>query len=511
MSWSVNHLERVLDELRHRRGDTASIEVKRASHGLPKMAETLCAFANMPQGGTVILGVDEADGAFDIVGVDDIAKMEAGLISMARQSVHPSPYIDCEALRISQCDVLVAHIQPVPMSERPARFKGQAYLRQADGDYKMQSHEIRMIQVAQLYEDQAIEYDLKPATGRSVDDLDADLVASYIDDVRRTNRRLTHRSDADILRQTNVLNKDEVPTLAGLYALGDYPQGQYPALTVTAAIQLQGGEGQARVKNRRDFTGPIPVLLDDIMEWVRNAVPTISGYTSTGHMVDTPEVPLNAVRELVANALVHRDVGPDTLGKGKSVQIRLAADRLFIQSPGGLKGVSVEQLTSVEHAQAAVNQHIYALAKHLTTADGYRVIEGEGGGIAEVLRACEDRGMAPPILNDTGVQFTATLWRDNNSQGLDVAATSVSPEPIQHNRRLSDAVLPHSSAPTRNEPLVIKALSSTRGGLTIHELADRAGLSLGQVRYALAAPLKEGIVLMDGRQGVRETMYVLRA
>ena len=43
------------------------------------MAETLCAFANMPDDGTVILGVDEAHGQFAVVGVTNIGAIEAGL------------------------------------------------------------------------------------------------------------------------------------------------------------------------------------------------------------------------------------------------------------------------------------------------------------------------------------------------------------------------------------------------------------------------------------------------
>ena len=41
---------------------------------------------------------------------------------------------------------------------------------------------------------------------------------------------------------TNVLTAAGEPTLAGLYTLGTYPQGQYPALTVTAAVQLPGAK-----------------------------------------------------------------------------------------------------------------------------------------------------------------------------------------------------------------------------------------------------------------------------
>lgn len=47
--------------LRTHRGDTAAVEVKRGSGGYPtSVLEPLCALANLPGGGTVILGLDEA-------------------------------------------------------------------------------------------------------------------------------------------------------------------------------------------------------------------------------------------------------------------------------------------------------------------------------------------------------------------------------------------------------------------------------------------------------------------
>lgn len=98
MEWTAETLDSVLDELRARRGDTTSIEVKRAAGGLPNLTETLCAFANMPEGGTIILGVDEAGGDFNITGVEDVASLEARVISANRQSVRPCPTLEPQTI-----------------------------------------------------------------------------------------------------------------------------------------------------------------------------------------------------------------------------------------------------------------------------------------------------------------------------------------------------------------------------------------------------------------------------
>lgn len=466
------------------------------------MPETICAFANMPDGGTVIFGVNEGNGEFSVTGVQNVAQLEAGIVNQARQAVQPVPQIDFQTLTVNTKQVVIAHIAPLPIAEKPARVAGRAFLRQADGDYAMHPHEERMIEVARLHVDEQVNYDLAPARGRSRGDLDETLCSTYAQAVRSHDRRLRDCDDSQILRMTNVLTAAGEPTLAGLYALGTYPQGQYPALTVTAAVQLAGGEGQPRNRNLQDFTGPLPVLLTDLLTWAASNLDTVNQYRADGHMEVIPELPLNAVRELLANALVHRDLGPNTLGTGKQIQVRLTPRSLFIQSPGGLRGVSLAQIESVEHAQAAVNQRLYQVAKRLSTPDGTSIIEGEGGGIREVFRSTKARGLPRPQLIDTGVQFKALLWRAREA-------------PQRSSARIPDAkrdinAVPRSTSPTKNEHQILEALAAADSPLTIHQVVDATGMTIGQVRYALNQPLEDGIVVMEGKQGLKSTRYRLQ-
>lgn len=532
MIWTRQKLLDTLQDLRVRRGDTTSIEVKRATGGLPKMAETLCAFANMPNGGTVILGVDEAAGAFDVVGVSDSTTLAQGLTDMARQAVEPAPHLEFEHLTIDDKSILVAQVLPLRIADRPARTGGRAYLRQADGDYPMHEHEIRMVEISKLHIDERIDQDLAPAKGRSEADLVPELVEKYLTAVRKKDPRMEDQPDGRLLQLTNVLAHTGEPTLAGLYALGEYPQGHYPALTVTAAVQLPPDErGGGRTRNLRDFSGPLPTLLDDIMEWCGDNLDTIHRYRDDGHMEITRDLPLPAVRELVANALVHRDLGPTTLGTGKQVQIRVTPDKLFIQSPGGLRGVALAQLESIEHAQAAVNQRLYQIAKRLTTADGAALIEGEGGGIREVFRIMDDRGLRPPHLVDTGVQFNALLWRPRGEGGTPpigagdhaprkkqagTAAHDAGPRTTPAPSTSGDEPLPrcaegsptgHAPRRPRNSKPVLDALWGTPEGLPLSRIAELTDLNVSQVRYVMNRLLAEGLAVMDGGQGKHYTRY----
>ena len=92
MAWNSETLTRTVDYLRAFGSDTTLIECKRASGGIPKLGPTLCAFANMPEGGTILLGVDEQAG-FKITGVSSPAKFEKDITSQNRNSVNPAPRV----------------------------------------------------------------------------------------------------------------------------------------------------------------------------------------------------------------------------------------------------------------------------------------------------------------------------------------------------------------------------------------------------------------------------------
>lgn len=496
MTWTVSQLQEELSLLRVRRGDSASVEVKRAAGGLPQNCpETICAFANMPAGGTLILGVDETQD-FRVTGVSDPAAYEAGLVSQARNAVTPAPLVTTSTVTLDGHHVVIAEISPLPVQDRPAKYRGNAYLRQSDGDYVMHDHELRMVDVEKLHMTQLVHNDKEPIPGQTSEDLIPDLVETYLTNYRRADPRLRDRSDTEILHRTGVTLRDGQLTLAGMYAMGDYPQGEFPALGVTAAVNVPGDDGERRTRALQDFTGPIPVLLENTMHWMETNLAEVRDYSTDGHVRPRAELPLRAIRELVANALVHRDLGPNTLGVGKSVQIRLTPDGLFILSPGGLRGVSIRQLESADHAQAAVNQRLYNISKRLRTKDGAAIIEGEGGGIQEVFRATNEASLPRPTLTDTGVQFKATLWRPRrpNRARADTGSPALTPRKPQNR--------------SRNEGLIFSALRK-KTSLTMQALQETTGLSNGQVRYALKRPLETGAILRLGGQGHKGTVYQL--
>jgi ATP-dependent DNA helicase RecG len=111
------------------------------------------------------------------------------------------------------------------------------------------------------------------------------------------------------------------------------------------------------------------------------------------------------VRELVANALLHRDLGPHALGM--SITLRLEPHQLVISNPGGLFGIRVDSLGSTPSSLR--NARLAELLRFTRDTDDQRVIERLGSGIPTVRETLNDAGMAPAFFHDQGVRFTVRV------------------------------------------------------------------------------------------------------
>ena len=397
----INDLDDLLGALavlELRGGDTTSIEAKTFSkYSSAQMGPTMCAFANMPEGGVVLMGVSE-QGGINVVGVDDVNSLLQSAASQARNGFSPSIRVDLRAFDLDGKTVGVVNVEGADVNEKPVRWlkDRKAYLRQYDGDYQMSPSEEQMLLLRHCRPNS----DAQAVPGSSLRDLDSELVNRYLASVRETTPRLVNDSDEAVLFFTGVVTDRESGELstAGLYALGEYPQRLLPHLTVTAAVE---GTDDVRAVNRRDFTGALPVILDDVLDWVAQNVESRQVVTRDGHGLTDYAVPLLAAREVIANALVHRDLSEASRGKG--IDLRITRDGFRLTNPGGLWGITVDRLGSGDHP--AVNEHLYQICRNVEGRSG-RVIEAMGTGIREVRRALQDAGMAEPLFFDNGVCFT---------------------------------------------------------------------------------------------------------
>lgn len=423
--------------------DTADVEVKSAHDGFPRsLAPTLSAFANRPGGGLLVLGVDERLG-FSPVGVHDAAACRAGLASLARRGVDPPPTLSTWDLEIDGAHVVVARVDELPSSAKPARVAttGKAYLRAHDGDYPLAPAE----EQAMVAGRSAPRFDTEAVAGTTVDDLRTDLVADYLTLCREGSTTLRAMPDEEVLFRTGVtVGEPRSLTVAGLLALGIYPQQHLPGCVVRASL-APGPDAPAgtRVADSQRFDGPIPQMLDDAAAWVARTTATRIRAGNDGHLRDEPDYPPEAVRELLSNALVHRDLGP--WATGTAITLTLDATALVVANPGGLHHLSVDRLGTIG-VSSARNVALLAICQSVRTRDRGRVVEALATGIPTVLRSLGEAGMLPPRFHDRGLPPSPSP-----ATPCSATTTSTTPEPSTTSSATpcSSSAPAHRRAPAR--------------------------------------------------------------
>ena len=213
------------------------------------------------------------------------------------------------------------------------------------------------------------------------------------------------------------------PTLAGLLALGIYPQKYFPRLTVSFAAypgttKATLAETGQRFLDSGDFVGPIPVMIAE-------AVAAVAKNTRTGSFFegafreDVPDYPQEAVREAVANALMHRDYSPEAWGT--QVQVNLYADRLEILNPGGLYGsVTVDTLGTLGLSSSRnefLSKILGSTPYPQTPGKARYVVENKGSGYAEIASRLAAAYMEPPKPHDRPGSFSLTLCKRRPTLG----------------------------------------------------------------------------------------------
>ncbi|SER29392.1 ATP-binding protein [Parafannyhessea umbonata] len=268
-------------------------------------------------------------------------------------------------------------------------------------------------------------HDARLVPDATVDELDPDLLSGFLARERATSSHVFENlSDEDILLALGAAKRDDAdtvrPTLAGLMALGHHPQDHFPRANIVfiafwgpKSDPLAGG----RFLDSRTVIGPIPVMVAETLASVRRNM-RIASYVVGGSRIDVPEYPEVAVREAVANALMHRDYSPEALGS--QVQVNMFADRIEIISPGGLYGMVTVDNIGTYGASSSRNQFLSRILESVPYPEGYPergfIVGNRGAGFARIQESLSRQGMRSAHLKSGSSRFCLTMWKGDAAE-----------------------------------------------------------------------------------------------
>lgn len=401
-------LDAAVPQLRAAATDHDTVEVKSAAGGFPdSVLKSISAFSN-GRGGLLIFGLSDAD--FLPVRID-AAKLAADLASACSDDLEPKVRPTIGICDVDGNQVVAARIPPLGHQHRPCYVRAEgmnqgSYTRVHDGSRRLTDYEIHVMVSGR---GQPID-DAASVDGARLEHLDDALVSDLLRRLRqRRGEIFTEAADCEVLHMLGVLTgpqPDSSVTLAGLLALGRYPQQFVPQLAASFVV-LPTADGSpladgTRFIDNQPLDGPIPAIVAQAVSAMQRNMRRRAVVEGAGRQ-DIWDYPAEAVREIVANALMHRDYHPTA--QGTQVRISLYPDRFEVASPGGLHGIhsghtDVAQLidTSISSTRNALLARL--LEDVVIPGTGRPVCENRGSGLRAATQALDRMGMGPPELDD---------------------------------------------------------------------------------------------------------------
>ncbi|MBQ7503116.1 putative DNA binding domain-containing protein [bacterium] len=401
----AEELRSLINEIHRQKTEKQTVELKAAHGGFPgKIYDTLSSFSNQDDGGIIIFGAaDKPD--FEIVGVYNAEDVQKKIMEACDQ-MEPKVRALITVCEIDGKMIAAAEIPGADRSLRPVFYRGAgrlkgSYIRVGDADELMSEYEIYSFEAFR----RRIRDELRTVDRVKLSLFDQERLAGYLKAVKTERKNLSENvSDENILELMGVIYEGK-PTLAGVMTFSRYPQTFFPQLCITA-VAVPGtqigdtAEDDVRFLDNARIAGAIPDMLEEAVEFIRKNSRTKTVVDGEGRRNDRPEYPIKAVREVILNALVHRDYSMYT--ENTPVSLEMYRDRLVIRNRGGLYGGgSLKQL-----GKGRPETRNAALANMLELLN---VTENRYSGISTVIREMEKAGLPKPRFDIKRGDFEVTL------------------------------------------------------------------------------------------------------
>ena len=378
--------------------ETDRVEKTRSTTDTDKFREAICSFSNDMAGrrqtGYLLIGVDEKDAAFRLKATDSVLQQfasyrsDGAIMPLPVMNVASHPHPDGGG------DIIVVEVCPHDLP--PVRYKGRTHIRIGPRKDTASEAEERV-----LMERRAAKFptfDAMPCAEGELKRLD-------IESFRQTYRPQAiaeeviaenHRGVEEQLGALRLYNLNRnCPTNAGMLVLAYDPLDLFPGAAVQF-VQFADQQLADDVLAEKTFTGNLITLLSELDSFLKGRFTQRPVVVSELREQTVFDYPPEAVRELLMNAVLHRDYQSTS-----PTRFYQFSDRIEIQNPGGLYGeASPENFPRVN----AYRNPIIAEAMHVL---GY--VNRFGRGIVRARRFMNENGSPEPQFEFQVNHFLAVI------------------------------------------------------------------------------------------------------
>lgn len=390
-------LERLLHEI-----ESDRTERKASPADKDRICQAICAFANdLPdrqQPGVLFIGVDDNGDCANLPVTDELLQQLAGL--RTDHQILPFPSLTIQRRSLGGCEMAVVIVQPAVTP--PVRYRGRTWIRVGPRRAIATLEEERRLNERRRARD--LPFDLQPVPSATIADLDLELFrrvylpSALPADVVEENQRNREQQLASMRFVT--AEEEPVPTILGLLVVGGDARQFLPG-AYFQFLRLDGTELTDPIKDEEEIGGPLSDLLRLLDEKLRAHVTVAVDVTSEAVETRRPDYPIAALRQLVFNAVLHRNYE----GTNAPARLYWFNDRIEIHSPGGPYGQVNRDNFGAPGVTDYRNPHLAEAMQNL----GY--VQRFGVGIAIARKELAANGNPPPEFQVEDTHILVTVRR----------------------------------------------------------------------------------------------------
>ena len=369
-------------------GENAAVEFKSAQVKPDALAKEIVALSNT-SGGVILVGVED-DGTLS----GATGRNEEWVSNIAGNNIIPAVNLQTAAIIVEGHTVL--YIEVPKGKDKPYQTNQNQFLIRVGSTNRTATQQelMRLFQQGGVFH-----FDLTGVERTSASVLNMTRVDQYF-------QRFGFRFDAEspsqqttLLQNADILQEDGRLTVAGTLCFAINPGRYLPQSSVSFAhfkeVELSGP-----LTDRQVMTGTLDILIDTAVAVLKNNLPAPSDITGTKR-IEAPALPDIVLRELVANAVAHRDYSI----AGSDIRIFLFPNRLEFRSPGRLPNtLNLDKIRL--GASYARNPVIVSLLQQM----GY--MDKLGRGLPMVIREIRNLGKTLEF-QELGEEFVVTIGLKN--------------------------------------------------------------------------------------------------
>lgn len=405
MNYTEGKIVELIDLSKKSRSETNNLEFKDSSGGFSRgVWKTISSFSHRPDGGVIIYGVrEDSNGTLDFIGVSEVAKLQEQINSFFVEKMVNSNTPDIKVMSYEDVVLIAVVVSPITDEQKPCYFKdlgvpGGACIRVGNSDNVIDFDQLKEF----IRHSSPFKFDKSQAKNTSLNSLSEEKVRNFFNDSAMRARRSFVETDYQKilmnLKLADVFNDEILPTVAGYLIFSEkIPQdnNDFSRYTIRC-IKYAGETVSSPIIDKLDVSGTLDNQIEEAHSFVMRNIP-IKAELQGSKRIEKFSYPEEAIREVVANSVVHRDYQiTETY-----TQICVFSNRIEISNAGNLPpGINIE---NIKDAQFSRNEVIASTLKDM----GY--IEEYGRGINLVYSKMREWDLLNPLFKNKANCFKVTL------------------------------------------------------------------------------------------------------